>query len=617
MQYGQKAIKDMFNTRTIFNIPEYQRAYAWEEEQLEDFVEDLENQRLNRDYFFGTILFQEQPPDEEDEEFEIIDIVDGQQRITTIIIFMKLLLAQRKKKGKDVAMLEDTYIQGYSRYRLHVLETDNEFFRSYILGNGKPNDSQVHTPSQSRLLNAKKHLCGLLKKRIDKVDEFIAKIENMKVLTYSVEDGSEAALIFETTNDRGKPLTNLEKAKSLLMHKTRIVSENFKEVVKNLQSRFGEIYRNYEEIKNSGKIRDERDKTAEDLILQYHFIAFGDWKSKEYQDPVQRIKEQINRLIAENKEAKATVFIDKYSLKLKESFEIMNKSLLNDAPYLLDIHALNRPAAFYPLLIKTYKLDNSDEKQNFKCVAQLAEIIGFRFGITKSRSDKGLSRLYHLARDFNGNFNQLISNLQNFVKKYCNDSDFERSLRQPKFHEVVDGSTQQYLFWKYENHLRATERPISSEMSHNEFANDDSQRKFTIEHIIPQNPKKSTVVVDDSVLSITDFEDNYLHSIGNLVLDSRSANASKSNQDFATKDKQYSKTPLKSQLELSGFSNPKPDRWNHISINDRGDKIVKFALKRWNHRKPGQKPVEIAEEIRFDEEAEEIFEDIFQEPLTR
>ena len=47
MQHGQKLIKDLFNTRTIFNIPEYQRAYAWEEEQLEDFVEDLENQRLD------------------------------------------------------------------------------------------------------------------------------------------------------------------------------------------------------------------------------------------------------------------------------------------------------------------------------------------------------------------------------------------------------------------------------------------------------------------------------------------------------------------------------------------------------------------------------------------
>ena len=611
MQHGQKTIRELFNTRTIFNIPEYQRAYAWEEQQLKDFVEDLENQRLNRDYFFGTILFEEQLPDE---GFEIIDIVDGQQRITTIIIFMKLLLAQQKGDGKDVEMLEDIYIQSYSRYRLQVLETDNEFFRSYILGDKQPNNSQVHTPSQGRLHDAKKHLSGLLEKRPNKVDEFITKIENMKVLTYSVEDGSEAALIFETTNDRGKPLTNLEKAKSLLMHKTRIVSEDFKGVVKDLQSRFGEIYRNYEEIKDSGKIRDERGKTAEDLILQYHFIAFGNWKSKEYQNPVQRVKEKINRLITENREAEATEFIDKYSLELKESFEIMNKSLLSDAPYLLDLHALNRPAAFYPLLIKAYKLDSSDGKENFKRVAQLAEIIGFRFGITKSRSDKGVSQLYRLARDFKGNFKQLIKQLREFVDSYCNDSEFEWSLRQPRFHEVVDRSNQQYLFWKYENHLRATEKPISSEMSHSEFANDDPRTKFTIEHIIPQNPKDSEKVdVDDSMLLNTDFEDNYLHCIGNLVLDSRSANSSKSNRGFATKDKQYSKAPLKSQLELNKFCNPKPERWNHISISDRGDKIVKFALERWNHRILGRRPAEINAAIRLNKAMEGTFEDL--EPI--
>ena len=125
-------------------------------------------------------------------------------------------------------------------------------------------------------------------------------------------------------------------------------------------------------------------------------------------------------------------------------------------------------------------------------------------------------------------------------------------------------------------------------MSTETFRNEKSQTKLTIEHIIPQNPRDSKkVVADNSILSITDFEENYLHSIGNLVLDSRSANASKSNQDFETKDEQYSKAPIKSQLELSKFCNPKPDRWNHISISNRRDKIVKFALKHWNHRKLG------------------------------
>ena len=50
-------------------------------QQLKDFVEDIENQKPDRSYFFGTILFQARP---RRERFEIIDIVDGQQRITTL-----------------------------------------------------------------------------------------------------------------------------------------------------------------------------------------------------------------------------------------------------------------------------------------------------------------------------------------------------------------------------------------------------------------------------------------------------------------------------------------------------------------------------------------------------
>lgn len=395
------------------------------------------------------------------------------------------------------------------------------------------------------------------------------------------------------------------------MHKTYLASNSSaiaETDLNRLQDRFSKIYRDYEEIEDYRKSRGELGKTDEDSILQYHSIAFEIWKDKEYQDSVRMINQQINNLIKANRTADAADFIKRYSLELRQSFKNMNKLLLNRASYLLDIFALGRPAAFYPLLIKAYKLDNSEDDQDFKRVAQLVEIIGFRFGITKSRSDKGVSQLYRLARGFKGDFDQLIRNLQNFVEEYCNDSEFERSLCQPIFYEVVDTSDQRYLFWKYENHLRLAEQPFFSQMSHETFMNQAPQTKFTIEHIIPQNPRDSKkVVVDDTMWSIADFEDNYLHCIGNLVIDSRSANASKSNQGFATKDKQYSKAPLKSQLELSGFSNPKPDRWNHISISDRRDKIVKFALKRWNHRKPGQKPAEIDADIRFDEEMEKIF----------
>lgn len=575
MENGQKTISELFAGRKIFKIPQYQRAYAWEIQQLKDFVEDIENQKPGRNYFFGTILFQEQ---ERSERFEIIDIVDGQQRITTLIIFMKLLLAEHKKAGNDVTMLEDTYIRTYNRDKLCVLDTDNDFFTSYILQDNRPDDSQVHTPSQRRLLRAKDFLSQSIAARLDRIEEFIDTIECMKVLTYSVEDKAEATLIFETTNDRGKSLTSLEKTKSFLMHKTYIVSDTPETHLGTLQNRFSEIYRSYEEIES---------RVDEDAILQYHFIAFEGWQRKsDYQRPVQMIKQKVNGLISENSIAEAAVFINRCSLQLRESFETVRMLFTTRAPYLLDLFALSRRATFYPLLIKAYKLDDLDGKQNFKRITRLVEIICFRFGIGGYRSDKGRESLYGLARDFRGNFDQLAKDLQDFVERYCSDSEFARCLRNPFFHFDVDGNDQQYLFWKYENYLRASEQPVFPEMSYDEFTNADSRRKFSIEHIIPQRSADNEVVADKSIRPRIDlsFRANYLHSIGNLTIDPLSANASKSNHDFHYKDQEYfCKAPLKTQNELSEFLNPKTGRWDRISISKRVDKILAFALEHWNH----------------------------------
>ncbi len=597
MENGQKTISTLFDGRKIFNIPQYQRAYAWEEKQLKDFVEDIENQKADRSYFFGTILFQAQP---RRDGFEMIDIVDGQQRITTLIIFMKLLLAEQKKAGNDVKMLEDTYIQIYNRYKLRVLETDNDFFISYILQDNRPDDSQVHTPSQRRLLEAKDFLSQSLEARSGQIEDFIDTIERMKVLTYSVEDKAEATLIFETTNDRGKSLTSLEKTKSFLMHKTYMVSDDPETDLDTLQNRFSEIYRSYEEIES------RVDRVDEDSILQYHFIAFEEWKNKsEYQDPVQMIKQKVNGLINENNEnstAKAATFINRCSLKLKESFETAKALFTSRESHLLDIFALSRQATFYPLLIKTYRSDNSDTKENFKQVAQLVEIICFRLSIIGSRADKGRESLYGLTKDFKRDFQQLISGLRSFIRHNCDTFDFTRALISPYFHFDVNPNEQRYLFWKYENYLR--EIGGYSEMSYDEFTNTKSRSKISMEHIIPQNPKDSKVVVDDSILSSTEFEssefkDEYLHSIGNLTIDPISANASKSNQNFPYKNQKFfRRAPLMSQNELSDFLNDETEQWDTTSILKRTKVLLWFASARWDPRKPGQKASEIHEYIQ-------------------
>ena len=578
MENGQKTIRELFDGSKIFNIPKFQRAYAWEKEHLEDFVDDIENQKLDKDYFFGTILFQEKK--EMSDDFENIDIVDGQQRITTLIIFMKLLLDQLREDGKEIEIrrLKDRYICLYGEYKLRVLQDDNDFFKSYILGDNPLSNGNVRTPSQERLREAKNYLCQRLENYTPEIlREFKDKIERTKVLTYSVEDAAEATLIFETTNDRGKSLTNLEKTKSFLMYKTYLASGNIEDHLNTIQSRFGEIYRDYETIKN---------RVDENPILQYHFIAFEKWNHKsEYQDYVQALKNKVNKLVNDNR-SEAMHFIDRYSRELQESFVIMKELLPNSEPHLRDIFALNRPALFYPLLVKASKLDGSDGKQNFKRVARLVEIICFRvFGIRRRRSTTGRESLYSWTRDFNGNFEDLINHLKQFVNSYCNDNEFDRYLSSPHFHNEVGGNDKNYLFWKYENHLRAKEQPIFSEMSHDEFANRDTRTKFSIEHIIPQNPRESKVVEKGSTI-IAEIEENSLQGIGNLTIDPTSANSSKSNQPFEYKNQNYfRKAPLKTQNELSDFLNQETGQWDQDSIDQRKEKVLEFALDYWDHKK--------------------------------
>ena len=230
------------------------------------------------------------------------------------------------------------------------------------------------------------------------------------------------------------------------------------------------------------------------------------------------------------------------------------------------------------MLIKAYKFDESTGKQDFKRVSQLVEIICFRFGVRRTRTDTGREKLHRMARDFNRDFKELIKDLKQFVDDYCPTRSFHFHLSSPNFYYDVNSNYQQYLFWKYENHLRTGDQPIFPEMSYDEFANRDSRTKFSIERISSQKTTSLTEMTQE-------FRENYLGYMGNLTIDPLSANSSKSNHPFEHKNQNYfRKAPLKTQNELDEFLNPETGKWDEVSIQERGEKILNFALKHWNHQ---------------------------------
>jgi hypothetical protein len=584
MENGQKKLKELFDGRKVFSIPDYQRAYAWDRSrQLPDFLEDIENQSLGRDYFLGTILFQER--EEKIQGYDVIDVVDGQQRITTIIIFMKALLSELENRlstdefvDEGLDLVVETYIKSRNRSKLKAISPDNDFFQKYVLEDQDGADF-ITTPSQRRLYGAKQFFIeALARKSVSELLELKTKLDShTKVLTYSVKDTAEATLIFETTNDRGKGLTNLEKIKSYLMYKIYLATGEDVDIhLRSIQERFTEIYRELEQF-------DE--KLSEDSALQYHCIAFERWTDKgDYQQPVNYIRSKINPLINADKKSEALGFIDRFSKELKESFTILRLLMQSQSEGFRDLVCLDRLGTFYPLLIKTYKLDSTPNKVNFDLTCKHLEMYSFRmFSIQQTRSNTGQPALFGAARDFSGKFTPLYDKLTALISQHSPNKLFKENLQYTDFYQYMHSKDMSYLFWKYENHLRQMEQPVCADMSEREYRDATKRTNLTIEHIAAQQPETLGIVRDAEILPklTEEFLENHIHKLGNLTFDPSSANSSKGNSNIQVKNSNYfKKAPYKTQNELDTFI--VNGEWNIQSIEAREKKIIKFCLQRWN-----------------------------------
>ena len=101
---GLESLSGIFSKNYIFRIPDYQRGYAWKNEQLCDFWEDVVNLQDDTEMYHYTGLLSIKPvdikvdknnPKDWDwllDEYKVYHVVDGQQRLTTFIIMVNELV---------------------------------------------------------------------------------------------------------------------------------------------------------------------------------------------------------------------------------------------------------------------------------------------------------------------------------------------------------------------------------------------------------------------------------------------------------------------------------------------------------------------------------------------
>jgi hypothetical protein len=294
------------------------------------------------------------------------------------------------------------------------------------------------------------------------------------------------------------------------------------------------------------------------------------------------IRKKLNPLISAGKKQESLLFIDRFSRELKESFRVMREIFVADSSSYRDLNCLDRLENFYPLLLKSFKLDTTPNKANFEITCKFLEIYSFRvFAVQQNRSNTGQTTIYKLAKNFSGGFEPLFDNLKKIIGDLSTRKRFHDTLNDADLYNWMSSRDLCYLIWKYENHLRKTEQPVCSSMTESEFRSVGSKTRLRVEHIASQ--KKNGIVEDTSILPELDtsFKDTYLHSLGNLTFDPNSSNSSKSNNEIQIKKSKYfSKAPYKTQNELESFM--LDGKWAGESIRARQLKVVEFCLKHWS-----------------------------------
>lgn len=552
---------------------------------------DLYYLKQGKKHYFGTILIKsvDKTKDHGLKSFEVFELIDGQQRISTILMLLREIITQIGSLGDpelsaDVKKLEEDYLKYGNIYKLDLMGDDKEFFRNYIINN-KDYPEDLLSPSRKRLKEAKEFYQERFEliKKSKSIEfkkflmDFKRKIDDMDVIRYEVENDADAVLIFETVNDRGKLLTNLEKTKSFLMHAVYLAEdEGLENNLDSINTSFSDIFRWFEDIK-----RTERGKNLrEDDVQRYHFLIYEELKKRRETSAkyIDYLKDKIKTLYRQDEKISLEYAL-KYTEDLKRAFfalkEIITYNEKDEIGNVLNkIFALDRVANFYPLLISVWiRYKNNNDKNKYSKeellkILHLIEIASFRiYAIGKRRSNSGQGMLYTLGYEVHANnldFELLESDLiKDLIEFYENDKSFRRDLKFENFYNKISKSDIKYLLYEYEKSLM--EEPLEIPLE-NILVPD-----FQVEHVWPNSPSKLNLTPEEKLT-----HDQYKDKLGNLTIALRQWNESWGNKPFDKKKKKYVESALKIQSSLAKY-----DIWGENEIKKRENEIIKYALERW------------------------------------
>lgn len=689
-----QSLSQIFQNK-IFRIPDYQRGYAWQSQQLRDFWEDIVNLQSDRYHYTGLLSLKKLNQEESrklgnddswllQSGFKAYHIVDGQQRLTTFVIMLNEIIEftcqlpdnigksyeeiylgfenikdikakyiSRKRPPEDLII---TYMFGY--------ENDNpsaEYLKYKVLGQeyGGTIKETYYTKNlkYAKEFFGKELLAYYEKKGIEGITDLYRKL-TLKLMfnIHEIEDDYDVFVAFETMNNRGKRLTNLELLKNRLIYLTTLYSSDILDGTDQIALRelinkaWSEVY--YQLGRN------ENNLLSDDEFLRAHWIIYYSYSRKRGDDYIKFLLRKFShKSIFENiievnpDEDDPTVFMSDQQdddddievdsspnvtdefLQPKEIIDYVN-SLNETAEYWyytfypekcpditeeeqVWIEKLNRIGIGYFRPIVAVSLIPRLEYSKYERIAfykAVERFIFITFRMAMYQSSYKSSDYYRKTREVymeNMSLSDVTEDLINTTNENAADAVRVFVTRMNKRFISQDGfySWRELRYFLYEYEYSLASKYKLDKLSWADLTK-VVKDKITVEHILPQTPTK--LYWRNNFRQFTPEEIKTLSaSLGNMLPLSQSINSKLQNDSFDDKKARGYSNGCHCEIEIS-----KEDSWDAKHIYDRGMKLLSFMETRWDFKFEDTKQKEELLHVSFVNDGRDMPPEITEENIS-
>lgn len=655
----------LFQNR-LFRIPDYQRGYAWQQSQLVDFWDDLVNLQYGRYHYTGLLSLKKLKSSETtswgsdiwmvSKGFKPCHIIDGQQRLTTFVILLNEIVEYSRTLVENEGLSDQNITLGYdekledvvSKYICQHRPPNNQI-TTYLFGYevdnpssdylkyrifNEPYSGTVNETYYTRNLKFAKNffrdnLTALYESEgLDGINELYLKLtQRLMFNIHEIDDDYDVYVAFETMNNRGKKLTNLELLKNRLIYLTTLYPDSkFDKMDKeNLRKQINDTWKEvYFQLGRNDKV-----PLSDDDFLRAHWIVYFSYSRRKGDDYIHFL---LNKFSAKNIFEKKTVAVtddfwaflgdtdydseidiedesnevetvEVSKLEPREILEYIN-SLKDMAKYWYDtffplqsenlsddervwIDRLNRIGIGYfrPLIMAVISRRDLKPEKRIELYAAVERFIFICFRLGYFNATFRSSEYYRASRSiYRKEMN--IDDLINDIDK-TTDANIEYAL--PNFITKIEKHFDNkggFYYWNsikyflYEYEYQLAKKNNLDKVSWEMFTKTEKD-KVSIEHILPQTPTK--YYWRNQFRQFSNEEIELLScAIGNLLPLSQSINSALQNDSF--EDKKASKNGGRRGYQNGSHSEievAQENDWTAKCIYQRSKKLLEFMENRW------------------------------------